>query len=121
MDLSIFEFIFEIAKILCKKNSTKPELFRFLSRSIVSLFTFSTGKKKKKFCIFPDQVFSIPISSFFKKNSIKNPQRRLKISCTRNEEKGRARRYLKTGWIDRIKNCNLDLFFKSNNNKASSI
>lgn len=121
MDLSIFEFIFEIAKILCKKNSTKLEFFRFLSRSIVSLFTFSTGKKKKKFCIFPDQVFSIPISSFFKKNSIKNPQRRLKISCTRNEEKGRARRYLKTGWIDRIKNCNLDLFFKSNNNKASSI
>lgn len=48
MDLFIFEFIFEIAKILCKKNSTKPELFRFLSRSIVSLFTFSTGKKKKK-------------------------------------------------------------------------
>lgn len=48
MDLSIFEFIFEIAKILCKKNSTKPELFRFLSRSIVSLFTFSIGNKKKK-------------------------------------------------------------------------
>lgn len=48
MDLSIFEFIFEIAKILCKKNSTKPELFRFLSRSIVSLFTFSIRNKKKK-------------------------------------------------------------------------